>query len=185
MKIYISRSALLITLLLLLVGCYESEVPMAQSGQTKINQQMLGDWQFTGGTGHNGQEIKGLDLLIKIRKFNDHDYFVEWYEEESGPGSKRSHTYWFRAYAVLVDGISFMNGQFIKQMEKADRRFTYCRYSLSEAGILTLHTLNHDMLSDQKLDTSKALYAFIRKNVNDDKLYTATIHLKRVKAPIS
>jgi len=179
MNISVVRSCLLIGLLLFLGGCYESEVPMAKSGQTEIDGRLIGDWQFTGGTDSDGKVIKNLSLVLKMRQFNAFEYFVEWYEEENRAGVSHSDTYWIRSYIVMVDQASFINAQLINSLNISKRKFIYCRYSLSDTGQLTLRLLNEDLLSEQKLTTSEALYSFIRKNLNNDKLHSSVIHLRR------
>ena len=64
-----------------------------------------------------------------------------------------------------------------KRVEKEKRAFMFFRYSFSKDGILTWRWVSNDLIK-KKIKSSKDLYAFIKKNKNNEKLYGKPLKFK-------
>ena len=171
------KIGLLIAILLLaamgLAGCYESNVPMASSRQSTIDQNLLGAWKAT--IESDGKQDKTL-LEAVFYKFNDHEYYVRYKEEEKGEVTFTD----LRVYTVVVNGVPFFNVHDIESADDSKRSYNFFRYSLSGDGVLTLKMVI-DRLFETKFDTSEKLYEFIQKNLENEKLYGDPIRFVKIK----
>ncbi len=77
----------------------------------------------------------------------------------------------------MVDGVQFINAQCIDDMKEVERTFIFFRYSVSEDAVLTLEMVN-DSFVKTKFKTSDQLYEFIKKNINNEKLYEKPVRVK-------
>ena len=167
---FLIRFSLLLTLFLFLAGCYESEVPMAPVTDAVFDSKLIGRWKAIDIEG-------GTDAKMVILNFNDREYFVKHKVWEKKNWSVRSEVYLCRAYTIMVDGVAFCNVQYISSNEKEKRPFMFFRYSFSKDGILTWQWVSNDLIK-KKIKSSKALYTFIKKNKNNEKLYGKPLKFK-------
>jgi len=98
------RRHLLLTLaLLLLPGCtiYTSAVPLAEAAAAPFDELLLGEW-----AGPDGDEpADGLPL--RVYRFNEHEYLVEWHELTSAlssdPPKRTDHR--ARMFITKIDSV--------------------------------------------------------------------------------
>jgi len=93
--------------------------------------------------------------------------------------SVSTDVYLCRAYTIMVDGVAFCNVQYISSNKKDKRPFMSFRYSFSKDGILTWRWISNDLIKT-KIKTSKELYGFIKKNMNNEKLYGKPLKFKKL-----
>jgi hypothetical protein len=114
-----------------------------------------------------------------ILNFNDREYFVRFKLMEKKDWSVSAEVYLCRAYTIMVDGVAFFNVQYISSNEKDKRPFMFFRYSISKDGILTWRWINNNLIKT-KIKASKELYVFIKKNMNNEKLYGKPLKFKKL-----
>jgi hypothetical protein len=169
---FIFKVSLVLAILLLLGGCYDSEVPMAPVKDAVFDAKLIGRW-------------KAIDIeddaaaKMMILKFNDKEYFIKHKVWEKKDWSVSAEVYLCRAYTIMVNGVAFCNVQYISSNEKNKRPFMFFRYSFSKDGVLTWQWISNDLIKT-KIKTSKALYEFIKKNMNNDKLYGKPLKFKKL-----
>ena len=167
---FLIRFSLLLTLFLFLAGCYDSEVPMAPVKDAVFDAKLIGRWKAV------GLEHDEAAKMV-ILNFNDREYFIQHKLWEKKDWSIRSEVYLCWAYTIMVDGVAFCNVQYISSDEKEKRPFMFFRYSFSKDGILTWRWVSNDLIK-KKIKSSKALYTFIKKNKNNEKLYGKPLKFK-------
>ena len=166
------KATMVMTVLFIITGCYESKVPMAPAKDAVFDAKLIGRW-------------KAIDLeddvaaKIVILKFNDREYFVKHKVFEKRNLSVSADVYLCRAYTIMVDGVAFCNVQYISSHEKDKRPFMFFRYSFSKDGILTWRWISDDLIKT-KIKTSEELYKFIKKNMNNKKLYGKSLKFKKL-----
>ena len=167
---FLFKVSLILTVFLLLAGCYDSEVPMAPVNKAVFDAKLIGKW-------------KAIDLeddaaaKMVVLNFNDREYFIKHTLWEKKDWSIRSEVYPCRAYTIMVDGASFCNVQYIFSNEKDKRVFMFFRYSFTKDGILTWQWVSNELIK-KKIKSSKDLYKFIKKNMNNEKLYGKPLKFK-------
>ena len=167
---FLIRFSLLLTLFLFLAGCYDSEVPMAPVKDAVFDAKLIGRWKAI------GLEDDAAAKMV-ILNFNNREYFIKHKLWEKRDWSIRSEVYLCRAYTIMVDGVAFCNVQYISSDEKEKRPFMFYRYSFSKDGILTWRWVSNDLIK-KKIKSSKDLYTFIKKNMNNEKLYGKPLKFK-------
>ncbi len=166
------KATLVIAVLLIIAGCYESKVPMAPVKDAVFDAKLIGRWKAIG--------LKNNEVAkIVILKFNDREYFVKHKVWEKKDWSVSAEVYLCRAYTIMVDGVAFCNVQYISSNEKDKRPFMFFKYSFSKDGILTWRLISNDLIKT-KIKTSKELYEFIKKNMNNEKLYGKPLKFKKL-----
>ena len=158
-------------LALMWTGC-GSEVPIQDSADAVVVNDLVGQWQLIAPESEEGQML--------VLKFDEHAYYVELREPGSEPFDK--DTVRLRAYITEVDGKAFINAQNIDALDEGDRTYFFYIYNLDPNGLLTITELQD--VDDQKIDkfeTSEALRAFVRQNLDNDALYGESMTLMKVK----
>lgn len=167
---FLFKISLLVLFFLLLAGCYDSEVPLAPVNEAVFDAKLIGRWKAI------GLEHDEAAKMV-ILNFNDREYFIQHNLWEKRDWSVRSEVYLCRAYTIMMDGAAFCNVQYISSDEKEKRPFMFFRYSFSEDGILTWRWVSNDLIK-KKIKSSKDLFAFIKKNKNNEKLYGKPLKFK-------
>jgi len=157
---FLLKVSLVLTIILLLAGCYDSEVPMAPVRDAIFDAKLIGKWKQID---TKDDETSHMVIL----NFNDSEYFVRFETMEKRNWSVSTDVYLCRAYTILVDGVAFCNVQYISSNKKDKRPFMFFRYFLSKDGILTWRWIKNDLIKT-KIKTSKELYKFIKKNMNNE-----------------
>ena len=160
----------MVVMALFWIGC-GSQVPIQDSSEAVFVPELVGTWHPLEAGGEPGEMV--------VRNFNDREYYVEMREQTSGP--VEADTLRLRVYVTRVNGMSFINAQYIDSMDADDRLFFFYTYTLTPDGVLTLTELND--IGDRQIDkfeTSEALYTFIRQNLHNEDLYGASMALVKV-----
>ena len=160
-----------VLLALFWIGC-GSQVPIQDISEAVFVPELVGTWHIMPEPGSEPGEMVVLN-------FNDREYYVEL--RAQADGSPEADTLRLRAYITRVNGMSFINTQYIDSMDEDERLFFFYTYALTPDGVLTLTELNN--VGDRRIDkfeTSEALYTFIRQNLHDEDLYGASMALVKV-----
>ena len=169
---FLLKVSLVLTIFLFLTGCYDSEVPMAPVRDAVFDAKLIGKWKQID---TKDDETSHMVIL----NFNDREYFVRFKLMEKKDWSVSAEVYLCRAYTTMVDGVAFFNVQYISSNEKDKRPFMFFRYSISKDGILTWRWINNNLIKT-KIKASKELYVFIKKNMNNEKLYGKPLKFKKL-----
>lgn len=144
---------LLVLFLPLLLACpYESGVPLSKSIKAKIDTELLGEWENT----------KRGEPAIIIQQFNDNELLFLGRED----GNVQPEG--LRAFTTVVKGERFLNVQEIKISGKGQGWYIVHYTILGET--LTARIVD-DKLIAKPFATSKALYAFVKKNLCNKELF--------------
>lgn len=150
---------------LLLTGCYDSTIPISPAEDAQLDERISGRWIAT------DPNNEAQSVSIMALPFDDHQYYIE-YCCDSGemPGAPVSEvdTLRFRMHTSWVEGTAFANLYLLHDNE--DQLYIYMRYTVSDDGELIMQTLAEDLF-DEDLETSQALYDFIRQHLDNEKLY--------------
>jgi hypothetical protein len=145
---------LLVFILPLLGGCpYESKVPLSNSGAAKIDTALLGEWKNT---------EEGEPFTMIIQQFNDHELLLLGIED----GKVQREV--MRAFVTIVKDEHFLNVQEIKGL-LATRGWHLANYAI--AGKTLSIRIVDDKLITKPFISSRALYAFVKKNLRNKELY--------------
>ena len=166
------KATMVMAVLFIIAGCYDSEVPMAPVKDAVFDAKLIGRWKAI-----NLEDEAAAKMVIL--KFNDREYFVKHKIWEKKDWSVSADVYLCRAYTIMVDGVAFCNVQYISSKEKDKRPFMFFKYSFSKDGILTWRWISNDLIKT-KIKTSKELYGFIKKNMNNEKLYGKPLKFKKL-----
>lgn len=162
-------SILLITLLMFPncfdLGLYISEVPIGSPGGRKADERLIGIWEKIDDKNiAKGQE--NLEFIL----FNDFEYVIR----AQGNGNNNLA----RAFIVKVGHKLFLN---IQDLSENERKFIFCSYEISADGKLTLNFVSDTLFVDDKLNSVRKLFKFIRKNRNNPELFDSEIRLQFIK----
>jgi len=157
MKHYL-RSIAIGFLFIMLAGCldcniYESTVPLGPVKKALLDPALPGRWQQLpnkdGGTGMG---------VLEILPFNDREYLVKSPQDKGCEVS--------RAYVTKVGGQGFIN---LQGLEEEQKKFSFARYTFNPEGHLVLEIVSDELLKTP-IGSSKKLYRFIKKNLDNPKL---------------
>ncbi len=147
-------------------GCpYESKVPLGKSCKAEVDQTLLGQWRST---------EKGETFTMVIQQFNEHELLLLGIER----GKVQPDA--IRAFVTTIKDERFLNVQDVKdQPEK--RGWWLVKYTIC-GDTLTAWTVD-DKLFTKPITSSRQLYRFIKKNLNNKELFgdTSPTVLQRVK----
>jgi len=167
---FLLKVSLVLAIFILLAGCYDSEVPMAPVNEAIFDAKLIGKWKQI--------DTKDDEMShMMILNFNDREYFVRFEIMEKRNWSVSTDVYLCRAYTIMVDDVAFCNVQYLSSNEKDKKPFMFFRYSFSKDGILTWRWVSNDLIK-KKIKSSKDLYKFIKKNMNNEKLYGKSLKFK-------
>jgi hypothetical protein len=145
------------SLLLFIVGCYETQYPLGSQDKAVVDPAYVGDYVVA-------DSDKKSETVI-IRNIDNHLYYVEWLAE----GDK---TLRMIGYTADVDGVTFANLRGLTEDGSIDNKFLIMRVSLSDDhSKLTLRNLKEDFFKDKKIDSSDALQKLIAANLQNDQIY--------------
>jgi len=158
--------------LVFLGGCYESPLPLGPSGQTAVDEKLIGGWLQVPDRKNAGNADNPVRLAVI--KFNQHEYFAVW-RWKKGPDCIVT-----RAYCTPVDGVNFINVQNIKDPEAGQREFIFFKYAFSDDGQLVLEAISQKpLLKDRKFDSSEQFRQFVKRHLDDKNLLMKPVRFKR------
>jgi hypothetical protein len=135
-------------------GChYESKVPLDKNCRAEIDQALLGEWRST---------EKGEPFTMVIQQFNEHELLILGIEK----GKVQPDV--IRAFVTTIKDERFLNVQEIK--DQPDKKgWWLVKYTIS-GDTLTAWTVD-DKLFTKPITSSRALYRFVKKNLDNKELY--------------
>jgi len=141
-------------MLLMAVGCYETEYPLGSADTATVDPNYVGDFVMT--ADHK------TDALT-IRNIDNHLYYVEWTEKD---------TTRMVGYTATVNGTLFANLRDLTDDGSIDKKYLIMRISLSDDhNRLTLRNLKDDFFKDKNINSSEALQTVIAQNVDNEQMY--------------
>lgn len=149
--------------LLLLFGCNDSAVPLGPPETAPTIPGLTGTWEAL------DVEEEGAHAEMRIIRFNDHEYYLEFahYEShESAPEIMR-----IRAYITPLGDRLFANVQAIDEVFE-NRKYMIFWFDLSEDDIIHSVMIDEDM---SHITTSEELVSFVEDLVANDYLETADV----------
>lgn len=194
--------ALVSALILCVPGCYGSDVPLASSEKSTIEPELLGNWfhvveptddqaesfipekptrdqveSFAHVTS-TGARAK-LFVLLKIMKFNDHEYFACWQEPDD------TSLLPVRAYSVTVGETKILNVKSIRA-DVEETVFWFFKYEVTDKGRLVLQMMNggSPLLKGKKFKTSEEFMAFVKEHLTDETLFGKPVEFTRTTAEL-
>ena len=150
----------------LLWGCpYESDVPLSKSSKAEIDQALLGAWK-------NTTEEEPFTMIVE--QFNEHEFLL------LGMKDGKIEREVMRAFVTVIKDERFLNVQEIEDTPD-ERGWFFVHYTLS-GDTLTMRIVD-DKLFTKPFTSSRALYSFVKKNLQNKDLYedTPPMILKRVE----
>jgi hypothetical protein len=141
--------------LILLAGCFETELELGPRDQAKVDPRLVGDWLFAG---------KDSTTRLAVRNFNGREYYAAWDEATSQP--KR-----VAAFVADVGGASFAHVRDLPADGSVPTKHFVVRVALAPDGRLTLRHVNHKFLEGKEVATSEQLRKLVEANLENDALY--------------
>ena len=168
--------ALVSALILCVPGCYVSGVPLASSEESAIDPALLGGWIEVLGPDEETGEREELPTLLRIGKFNDHEYLACW-QRAAGLDSTVA-----RAYSVAVGDARILNVQVVGR-DEPHAAFMFFKYAFPDKGRLVLQMMNggSPLLKDRKFETPEEFRAFIKKHLADETLFGEPAEFRRAE----
>jgi len=137
------------------LGIYVSDFPIASPGSAEKARGIMGIWEkISDKSDENG--INTLEFIL----FNDSEYVIR-----SGDNIEKSL---LRAFSTTIAGTPFLN---IQDLSETEKKFVFCKYTISEEKVLTLHFVGDTIFKSAKPSTSKKLKKFIKNHINDPALF--------------
>lgn len=154
---------ILIGLMLVLSGClelgfYVSDVPITPVKKAKIDKRLPGEWEKV--LNEENAEQDNSPEWLKIIQFNDGEYV---FTAPEGDGCSV-----IRAFGSKVKDKLFLNMQ---PLDEDERQFILCEYTVSPDGQLSLKLVANKLFADKKIKSSKKLYKFLKKHLDNPDLY--------------
>src|SRR5438067_13686020 len=123
-------SVTLLATLLVLAGCYVSKYTIGSKDAAVVDRKYVGDWEFA-----DPDKPAKAPMRVVIRNVDDKQYYVEWSNEEGGPGRTIG-------FVTDIKGVSFAQLRPLSDDGSIDNEYLITRVSLGSDGKLTLRQLN-------------------------------------------
>jgi hypothetical protein len=136
----------------LLTGCpFESKTPIGDPLVGSLDSRLLGAWSWTDST-------SGSVTQFEVLRFNSSEYYVEAREE--GKEIER-----YRMYIVTVGGQQFLSINDLRDDDGASS-FLLGRYSVSEAGVLSIRFVGEKAIPKSLASSRQALIDFLAAHLD-------------------
>ncbi len=134
-----------LSIVLVLIGCEASPVPLSAPGDAAIRSELLGNW-------HTVDE-DGAELSLDVIAFNEFEYLAVVETPDEEPPSL------FRLYETDVEGTVFVNVQCLN-CDEDGQEYVFGRLRV-ENGVLVTPWLDHDFyeLTEGAASPDEALHA--------------------------
>jgi hypothetical protein len=144
-------------------GCYESDLPIALSENSTIDDALIGDWIASTKTGDD-EWSNGYPINLIIRKFNEHEYFIAF------QGRNDEESVLARGYSVTIDGL---NVAMLQDIGRGEQDFIFFKYSLVEDKRLVVRAIDGDFLQldEHTFETPEDLRKFFAQHVDNEDFY--------------
>ena len=137
------------------LGLYVSDFPLAAPESAEKVPGITGIWEKIS----EKSDETGINTLEFIL-FNKSEYIIR-----SGDNVENSL---LRVFSINIAGTPFLN---IQDLSETEKKFVFCKYSISEERVLTLHFVGDTILKSDTPATSKKLRKFIKNHINDPALF--------------
>jgi hypothetical protein len=141
--------------LVVLAGCFETELELGPRDQAKVDPRFVGDWLFA---------EKDSTTRMAVRNFNGREYYIAWDENTSQP--KRA-----AAFVADVGGVSFAHVRDLPTDGTVPTKHSLLRVALAPDGRLTLRHVNHKFFEGKEVATSEQLRKLVEGNLENNALY--------------
>jgi hypothetical protein len=154
--------------LVVLAGCYETELELAPPESAKIDPRFVGDWDFA--------DKASADVTrMVIRNFNGREYYVAWDEAKAEPNRAA-------AFVVEVAGAKFAHVRGLTTEGDVSGKHFLERIDLTPDGKLSIRHLKGEFFEGKEVKTSEQLRKLVEANVNNEAMYDAeTFYGTRVR----
>jgi len=157
-----------------LCGCVY-EVPLAEEAAVPIDPALTGTWQKIP---PEGEEVDP-DESVAVLPFSKTEYVVVCTPSRNDvvlfvPGM---HEAVFRAYPIEVRNHKLIQLEWLQPHANGGARYQVCRYTLND-GVLTVETLNRDLVSPEMAD-SKELRNAVLENQDNPELFVDPVCYRR------
>jgi len=139
---------------LLLCSCVY-EAPLVEEAVIPVDPQLTGVWKELAEEG----KAEDPDDRMVILPFSKTEYVVI-----RPPGHDALY---FRAYPIRVEGLELLQLEWLQADPDGDERYQVCRYAVQD-GVLTVKTLNEDVISDEIKDSAALREALLASRDNPD-----------------
>jgi hypothetical protein len=167
------KNRLLLTsvLILFVCGCYESQFPLSSSDTAGIDERLVKCWL------EQTDKKKDSPYRVVICKFNDYEYFIAF---SDSPGKEAALA---RGFTTVINDVSIINLQGIESLASKDRTFLYFKYIITPQGNLRVWMIDKEspLFKNITFANQAELYAFVKKNVRNEALYSAVWDFKPAK----
>lgn len=149
--------ACVLPLLLIGLGCYETQYPLGSADTATVDPGYIGDYVCTDGK---------KTMSIIIRNIDNHLYYVEWIDESEKQPLRMV------GYTSAVGGVTFANLRGLTDDGSIDNKFMVMRILLSpDHASLTVRNLKDDFFKDKNINSSDSLEKTIAANLENDQMY--------------
>lgn len=150
---------ILVSVVLFLCGCYESDVPMGSPEAGALDMAILGTWRCV-----QGGEKENKLFLITAMPFDEKQYYVGLDTE----GEKPAH---YRAFSAAVKGTILLNLQELDPRTAApERKWIFIRYTLLRSNVLQVELVRDELFKGRDRSPS-AVREVVEKNIARPELY--------------
>jgi hypothetical protein len=154
--------------LVLLVGCYETDLELGPPESARIDPRFVGDWDFAD---KGSAEVTRL----VVRNFDGRQYYVAWDEAKAEPVRAA-------AFTTEVGGATFAHVRDLKPDGDLSGKHFLVRFALTPDGKLSLRQLDGKFFEGKEVKTSEQLRKLVEANVKNDAMYDAeTFYGSRAK----
>jgi hypothetical protein len=154
--------------LVLLVGCYETDLELGPTESAKIDPRFVGDWDFAD---------KGSTEVTRlvVRNFDGRQYYVAWDEAKAEPVRAA-------AFTAEVGGATFAHVRGLTPENDVSGKHFLERIGLTPDGKLSIRHLKGEFFEGKEVKTSAQLRKLVEANVNNEAMYDPeTFYGTRVK----
>lgn len=163
--------SLLVVMLFLVVGCYETTFFLGKVEDAKVDASLLGRWDFDSPSG-NADDATRLD----VAKFDDHRYRIDWTSLKDGKVMKMA------GHITEVKGKLFVHAASLDNDGKPGPEHYLIRIDRDGDDSLTISNLDSEYMKSKNIDSDASLRATIEASLDDPNLYVADVMIgKRAK----
>ncbi|MEN8153566.1 MAG: hypothetical protein ABFR75_06050 [Acidobacteriota bacterium] len=147
------------------LGLYISEVPLGSPTGQKPDKDLIGIWERI-----SDKSTPDDSGSIEFTLFNEHEYVIRVHG-----GNEKNLA---RAFIVKVGKFFFLN---IQELSENERKFVFCSYKISDSKDLVLNFVSDSLFKEYEPKSSRKLFKFIRKNLDNPELFDKETKILLVK----
>jgi hypothetical protein len=166
---------LLLSYLIFVSGCYDSSFSLSTIKKSPIDHRLINNW-----------EVKEKDekMRVIISQFNDYEYLIMFYitKATGNPAQEREGSRGnilfidsnvveiYRGFTFIIDNVSIMCLQQITSDPPEKRPVTFVKYIFAEGDNLQVWYVGDGLLKGSTSSEQAERYAFIKKQIHNEKL---------------